>query len=281
MIAKLIVHDLDRPRALARLREALADCEIVGPKSNGEFLERLIRHPSVVEGRIDTSFLDAHFAEVFPPAAPPDAEVLAAAACACLLHDERKVRAQARRTSDPHSPWAISDGWRLGHAGQRTLALSWRQQRQLLTAHGAGGNYRIEIDGATFKIEGAHLEAGHFTSRLNGEARRWRCQVDAAHVFLHDGERRWTFARHSVYQSGNISAGDGGNRLLAPMPGRIVLLSARIGENVVAGQELGVMEAMKMELSLKAPRAGRIAAVLAKVGDFVEADAVLIRLEDT
>jgi 3-methylcrotonyl-CoA carboxylase alpha subunit len=280
MIAKLIVHDQDRPRALARLREALADCEIVGPKSNVEFLERLIRHPSVTEGRINTSFLDAHFAEVYPPATPAGADVLAAAACACLLHDERKVRAQARRTSDPHSPWAIADGWRLGHAGQRALSLGWRQERRLLTAHGAGGDYRIETDGATFKIEGAHLEPGHFTARLDGEARRWRCQVDAAHVFLHDGDHRWTFSRLPVYQAENIDVNAGGNRVLAPMPGRVVLLHVGVGDIVCAGQELGVMEAMKMELSLKSPRAGRIAAVQAKAGDFVEADAVLVRLED-
>jgi 3-methylcrotonyl-CoA carboxylase alpha subunit len=258
----------------------LADCEVVGPKSNVEFLEHLIRHPSVTEGRIDTSFLDAHLAEVFPPATAPEADVLAAAAGACLLHDEQALRARARRTSDPHSPWAISDGWRLGHAGQRVLSLGWRQERRRVTAHGAGGEYRIDADGQTFAIAGARLEADRFTARLDGEARRWRCRVDNAQVFLHDGERRWTFTRLAVYQPENIGAGAGGNRLLAPMPGRIVLLRTSVGDHVVAGQELGVMEAMKMELSLKAPRAGRVAAVQAKAGDFVDADAVLVRLED-
>ncbi len=280
MIAKLIVHDVDRPRALARLREALADCEVVGPKSNVEFLERLVRHPAVTEGRIDTSFLDQHFAEVFPPATMPGADVLAAASGACLLHDERALRAHARRTTDPYSPWAIADGWRLGHAGQRVLALGWRQDRILVTAHGAGGDYRIEVAGKTIAIAGSRLEGGRFTARVDGEAGRWRCRVDEAHVFLHDGDRRWTLARLPAYRPERIGVGDGGNRLLAPMPGRIVLLHAKIGDTVIAGQELGVMEAMKMELSLKAPRAGRVAAVQAKAGDFVEADAVLVRLED-
>jgi 3-methylcrotonyl-CoA carboxylase alpha subunit len=64
------------------------------------------------------------------------------------------------------------------------------------------------------------------------------------------------------------------------MPGRIVLIKVAPGDRVTAGQELGVMEAMKMELALKSPRAGVIAGVQAKAGDFVEADAVLVRLED-
>src|SRR3546814_1063358 len=60
MIAKLVVWDEDRPRALARLREALAQCGIEGPKSNIAFLERLVRHPVVVEASIDTGYLDRH-----------------------------------------------------------------------------------------------------------------------------------------------------------------------------------------------------------------------------
>ncbi|MEO7064173.1 MAG: acetyl-CoA carboxylase biotin carboxyl carrier protein subunit, partial [Dokdonella sp.] len=68
------------------------------------------------------------------------------------------------------------------------------------------------------------------------------------------------------------------DRIIAPMPGRIVLVKAKAGDEVTEGQELLVMEAMKMELTLLAPRAGRIEAVQAAAGDFVEADAVLVKL---
>ena len=63
------------------------------------------------------------------------------------------------------------------------------------------------------------------------------------------------------------------------MPGRIVLVKAEPGQVVAEGEELLVMEAMKMELSLKAPRAGTVAAVQATAGDFVESEVVLVRLE--
>src|SRR5690554_3955051 len=71
MIAKLIVHDRDRPAALARLREALAQCVIEGPKSNVAFLERLVRHPAVVEASIDTGWLDRNPDELLPAPEPP------------------------------------------------------------------------------------------------------------------------------------------------------------------------------------------------------------------
>ncbi|MBN8224042.1 MAG: acetyl-CoA carboxylase biotin carboxylase subunit, partial [Xanthomonadales bacterium] len=85
MIAKLIVHDADRPRALARLREALARCHVAGTKTNLAFLEALARHPAVVEGTIDTGYLDRHLDEFLAGDRPVSAPLLAAGAAALLL----------------------------------------------------------------------------------------------------------------------------------------------------------------------------------------------------
>ncbi|MEO6154977.1 MAG: acetyl-CoA carboxylase biotin carboxylase subunit, partial [Thermomonas sp.] len=90
MIAKLIVWDEDRQRALARMRDALAACEIAGPKSNIGFLERLIRHPAVTEGRIDTGYLDRHLEEFLSPS-ELDTELLLAAAVTRLLVQEAEA----------------------------------------------------------------------------------------------------------------------------------------------------------------------------------------------
>jgi len=279
MIAKLIVHDLDRPRALARLREALADCEVVGPKSNVEFLERLVRHPVVLEGRIDTSYLDQHLDEVLPEPTAPDSAHLAAATSAALLFDEAATHAAATRSGDPYSPWASADGWRLGHAGQRQLCFLFRGARLQVIAHGSAGNYQIELAGARSTVANAKLQAGQLSATIDGQAHRFRARADAQSVFLHDGERRWRLDRVPAFQFEQAGASAGGNQITAPMPGRIVLIKVKPGDSVTEGQELGVMEAMKMELSLKAPRAGKIAAVQAQSGDSVDADAVLIRLE--
>jgi 3-methylcrotonyl-CoA carboxylase alpha subunit len=276
MIAKLIVWDVDRPQALERLREALARCEIVGPKSNIAFLERLARHPSVVEGRIDTGYLDRHLDEFLEGEAAPADRVLFAAATAALLQEERSVAVHA---ADPHSPWASADAWRIGHAGKRVVALSLHDQRYEVAAHGHGGDYRLEHGEAACEVRGARLEPDALSARFDGEAQRLGALVDDSRVLLHDAAgRRHRFVRAPAFAWASTESA-GGNQIVAPMPGRIVLVKAKPGDSVEEGQELLVMEAMKMELALKAPRAGTVESVSATQGEFVEADAVLVRFQ--
>ena len=279
MIAKLIVWDEDRPRALARLRDALAACEIVGPKSNVAFLEALARHPMVVEGRIHTGYLDQHLDEVLPTALPPSTIDLSAAATLALLHDEAAALEAARASADPHSPWALRDGWRLGHTSDRVLCLVHRGKRHVLHASGSAGDYRVRGEGFEVRVEGARLNDGALSARFEGESHRYRAGVDAHAVLVHDGTRRLRFERMPVFQVADDAGSSRGNRVQAPMTGRIVLVKVKPGDSVETGQELLVMEAMKMELSLKSPRAGVVADLQAKAGDFVEGDAVLVTLE--
>jgi len=280
MIAKLIVHDADRPRALACLREALADCEVVGPKSNIAFLENLVRHPEVVNGTIHTAYLDRHLEDVLPREAPLPPAVLALAAGACLLHDEAATAAATAASTDPHSPWGIADGWRLGHAGDRLLCFVYRGERIELHARGSAGDYQLSGAGFDSRVVGARLEAGRLVAEVDGRQQRVRARADANHVLVHDGDQRFLLERVPAFRFDNAGAGHGAGRLTAPMPGRVVLVKAAPGQAVAEGEELLVMEAMKMELSLRAPRAGTVAKVQATAGEFVEADAVLLTLED-
>lgn len=274
MIAKLIVHDRDRPQALQRLREALAQCEIMGPKSNIAFLERLARHPAVVEGRIDTGYLDRHLDEFLAGNAAPDETVLFAAATASLLFDEAHVTTAA---NDPWSPWSSADAWRIGHAGKRIVALTMREQRFEIEAHGHGGDYRLTHGATHADVHGARLEDDALSARFDGEALRVPLRADAQRVLLHDADGiRHVLSRAAAFAWEASKAG-GGNQVIAPMPGRIVVVKAKAGDTVEEGQELLVMEAMKMELALKAPRAGVIEGVSASQGEFVEADTVLVR----
>ena len=278
MIAKLIVHDRDRASALARLRGALAQCVIEGPKSNIAFLEALVRHPAIVGASIDTGYLDRHLDE-FLEAPAPDPDLLVAAAVATLLEQERERREQARASADPGSPWAQADGWRLGHAGQRPLAFLHRGARVEVLARGGEGRYRIEVDGRQVQVEGARLADDALSLRMDGKGRRFGVAPGAGLVEIHDGVRRLSLRPLPAYRHEPAAQDAGDDRVRAPMPGRVVAMRVAVGDRVEAGQELAVLEAMKMELALKAPRDGTIGELRAGTGEFVEAEAVLVVLE--
>jgi 3-methylcrotonyl-CoA carboxylase alpha subunit len=278
MIAKLIVHDRDRPAALARLTEALEATEIVGPRDNVEFLERLVRHRVIVDASIDTSYLDKHLDDVLPAVTAPTTRQLALAATAALIDEERSVKEAARASTDPYSPWARADAWRLGHPGKRLECFAHRGARHEVAAHGSEGEYTLDIAGIRHHIAGARLDGHWLSAQLDGAALRVRVRVDAGSVLLHDDGRRWRLERQRAFAF-EAAASSGVDRVPAPMPGRIVAVKVASGAAVEHGAELVIMEAMKMEISLKAPRAGVIAVVQATVGEFVEADTVLIRFQ--
>ena len=137
----------------------------------------------------------------------------------------------------------------------------------------------VSVGEATHAIANAALVDGFLSATIDGETTRWRVFIDGERISVHDGDRRHAFAHAPAFahESASVESGD---RIVAPMPGRIVLVKAKAGDDVAAGDEVLVMEAMKMELTLKAPRAGRIESVQAAAGDFVEADAVLVRLAE-
>ena len=276
MIAKIIVWDRTRADALQRMREVLEQCEVVGPKSNIDFLERLVRHRAVIEGRIDTGYLDRHLDEFLPPDEPADADALFTAATAVLLDEESRALSAAAHSADPHSPWARSDGWRLGHPGKRIVCFTQGAQRIEVAAFGSGGNYRLTHGEHACVVTRAQLANGMLSAAYDGVVRRNRARVAAADVLLHNGERRLRLDRAPAFAF-IASAQQTADKVLAPMPGRIVVIKAQAGDAIADGQELLVMEAMKMELTLRATHAAVVASVHAQVGDFVEADAVLMR----
>ncbi|HJU07616.1 MAG TPA: biotin carboxylase N-terminal domain-containing protein [Rhodanobacteraceae bacterium] len=277
MIAKLIVWDEDRPRALARMREALAQCEVVGPKSNIAFLERLVRHPAIGDATIDTGYLDRHLDEFLAGDAAPSPAALFAAATAILLDEERTAREAASASVDPHSPWNIADAWRIGHPGKRIVVLASRGERYEIEARGYGGDYELQHGDTHCTVHHARIEDGWLSGHFGDAARRIRAGIDPARVQVHvEGGVRELFARAAAFAF-ETQSGEGGDRVLAPMPGRIVLVKTKAGDEVQKDQELLVMEAMKMELTLRAPRDGKIETVNAAAGDFVEADAVLVK----
>jgi 3-methylcrotonyl-CoA carboxylase alpha subunit len=279
MIAKLIVHAADRPAALAKLAAALSRCDVVGPSSNIDFLERLVAHPRVREGTIDTSYLDRHLDEVMRIPEEVSTPALAAAACLRLQGEADAATALAARSADPDSPWACADGWRVGHASVRPLWLERRGSRLELAVLGHAAAFEFALGERRHAVRRLSHDATSLTLEVDGRVHRLGFLHSGEDLVVHDGAERFRFHPARPYGFEGTAAG-GSDRVRAPMPGRIVAVHVAAGATVEAQQPLLVMEAMKMELTLRAPQAGRIAELRAVVGEFVEADAVLVLLEE-
>jgi 3-methylcrotonyl-CoA carboxylase alpha subunit len=269
MIAKLIVHAPDRMQAIAALSKALAQTEIGGIKNNLDFLEVLIRHPDFIDAKIDTGYLDRALQQVYTPAEQCPAHVLIAAA----LVQARSTRMQAP-SNDPYSPWQIADSWRVNHDGFRSMIFEYQQQRLEVKL----SETQCVMGGRAFGVSDVWIERESCVLKIDGVSQKFGFSRYLDVIEVHDGTRRFQLAvKPSVaFEQGSTSKTDA---VRAPMPGRIVSVQTRVGAEVLEGAELLVMEAMKMELSLKAPKAGKILELRANIGDFVDADAILVKLD--
>jgi 3-methylcrotonyl-CoA carboxylase alpha subunit len=280
MIAKLIVWDENRERALARMLQALADYRIVGVTSNVGFLARLVACPSFARADLDTGLIEREHDFLFPGAVgsepPRDAWLLAA--LAELLRDRNYGQAHAAASGDPHSPWHLRDGWRANGAARREILLRADCCEKRVTAAYQGDGFRLDLDGQAALAAGQLNDAGSLRADLDG--RRLTVTVVAAaekrHVF-YDGMSFIFAAIDPLFHAGAGGGAEGG--LTAPMPGKVTAWLVKPGAQVEKGVPLIVLEAMKMEHTLVAPAAGTVKAFCYAVGEQVADGAELLEFQ--
>ncbi len=277
MIAKLIVWGVDRRQALSRMRHALAQYRVVGVANNLEFLARLVTVPSFAEAEFDTGLIEREQALLFPAAAEAPDEVWLLAALAEL---EREAQ-QWRAADGGHvgTPWQALDGWRLNASPRRTLRLHHGPHEREVVVEGSGSQRSLLLGSRRWTARATLGADGQLSAQL-GE-RRLRATVVASgarrHVFL-DG-RSWPLALVDTLHVGGQGEEAGGG-LRAPMPGKVISLLAQAGVMVEAGAALLVLEAMKMEHTIVAPRRGRVKRFCFAVGEQVGDGAELVEFED-
>jgi 3-methylcrotonyl-CoA carboxylase alpha subunit len=269
MIAKLIVWGADRAQALARLDAALAQTHIVGVQTNVAFLRRVVRSRSFAEADLDTALIEREHAALFK--APP-------LALECVVGGVVAHALALERTRETADPWSRADGWRLHGVSTRRFDI------EVLGSHHAVTLERLH-SGALWLVVGTQRWAFASTPRgadgheATVDGRRWSLQVYAS------GEQVSVFAPEGSGVAHEVDliahAGDGaaeGGQLTAPMPGKVIAFLAQPGDIVKLGQPLAVMEAMKMEHTITAPRDGTVEELLYVAGDQVNEGGELLRL---
>jgi acetyl-CoA/propionyl-CoA carboxylase biotin carboxyl carrier protein len=234
MLGKIIARGPDREAARRALVDALDDTAFMGLTTNAGFLRVLVASDEFRDAGIDTAWLDR--AEVEEPS-PEVARIIAAWTQAMVT----------TMTTGVDHPFR-GDGWRLaGHPAPVVVELD----RTVLVDRAAG-----TVDG----VPVTEVSAEMHLMVVDVDGRREQALVNVgphAVEVTHRGQRR-VFDRPDVFAGSAAAVGDG--TITAPMPGTVLSVGITDGQQVEEGDVLGVMEAMKMELSLKAPFAGTVAA---------------------
>ena len=280
MIAKLIVWDEDRDRALQRMLRALDDYRISGLKTNLTFLTSLLEHPAFKAVELETCFIDKHNDSLFSAEHNQDTQATALAALFLMLKQGKQSVDSAIDCEDKHSPWHQFSGWRLNNQRRHTIGLTdVHDNSQQVDITVEDKTYQITIGEQTISAQG-HLFDDHLVAMLGDH----HINVRIAHtdnlitVFNKQYATELTVDSDEVLQSDEQSDE---NALTAPMNGTIVAVLCKANDTVVQDQALVIMEAMKMEYKISAASDGTIKEVFYNEGDLVEDGALLIDFEPT
>jgi 3-methylcrotonyl-CoA carboxylase alpha subunit len=278
MIAKLIIWDTDRPAALARMRSALEQFQVVGVTTNTEFLARLVGCEAFASADLDTGLIERNRAVLL--SAPPVAgdEVLALAALAELLSIESRAREHAAASGDPCSPWGTCDGWRLNQDNHHILVFRQGEREQAVTAHYRPGRFELELPGGRHALTGAWQADGSLIASLEDRVLRANVVRSGRTLEIFFRGARYSLAVHDPALHEIDTEARGGN-LAAPMPGKIIAVLVATGARVMKGTPLIILEAMKMEHTIIAPATGTVKTVNYKVGEQVAEGAELLGIE--
>ena len=276
MLAKVIAHAGTREGALARLKGALAGTEIAGVTTNAAFLARLLGEDAVAKNAVDTGYIERERAGLSDSADGVAAYRLAAA-CAAVLSAEA---ASARRdAADPHSPWAQTTGWAL--CGPRKRRLQFRDKagavHEAVLIQSRGG-MALEADGNRRSFSFTLLEDRRYSVTFGDVNRAMTALFADNGITVFDGPEAIKLTLVEPYAADAIGAEPEAGPV-APMPGTILALLAKPGETLEAGAPMLILEAMKMEHTLRFPARGRVARYLCAVGDFVAEGASLAEFE--
>ncbi len=253
MIAKLTTHAPDRAAALGRLHAALHDTRIIGTTTNIAFLAALTRQADFAAGKVDTGLIERHLDALIAEPEPPFALHALAAIGARDWGDGftlwEPMRQQVRLSS--------GDYW-VSCLGNDRFHVTQDDQNLHITVLERAPRWRIEVAGS---VQQAQVTRAGNTVQASLAGATLTAQI------------------LDPLDSGATKEADG-NALVSPMPGLVKSVSAQAGERVTQGAALIIMEAMKMEHTLRAPFDGVVAEVLTRTGAQVESGVTLLRMEE-
>ncbi|MDG2394586.1 MAG: 3-methylcrotonyl-CoA carboxylase, partial [Thalassotalea sp.] len=283
MIAKLIVWGENREKALQLLSKSLMEYRIKGVTTNIDFLYNLATAKPFVEADLDTGFIEKHHDLIFHDDEQTLADELPIAALYLVLAQADSAKVTAAKTNDPHSPWNATNAWRLNEADVHAFELEHNEVVYPVQVEekrkGSSTFYLITVAGKTTdcqgRIEGDKLFANVNGYRFNASVGENQGQFS---LFRQTGVIHFSKVIPDCGDADNDQAAGG---LTAPMNGTMVTLLCEVGEAVKKDQPLLIMEAMKMEHTIRAPSDGFVSEFYFNVGDMVDGGAELLAFTES
>jgi 3-methylcrotonyl-CoA carboxylase alpha subunit len=281
LIAKLVVWGADRAATLRTLQSALDEFELVGVATNLDLLRGLAKHSLFASGEYDTEFIERNADALTTPAALAESDetvILAAGAAAWLAEVRQRERERARDSGDRWSPWGIADGWRANASFYHDICFDVEGRK-------LSGRVHLLVDGA-FRLESPSISVvvatqsgDRLSLRVDGVKRELGvvARADGLVVIL-AGRNYFLKFDEGLTASPREAVWD--RRLTAPLPAKVTRILAGAGDRVRKGAPLVILEAMKMEITLTAPRDGVIESVRCAEGEMTAEGVELIALAE-
>ena len=276
MVAKLVTHGANREEAIAHMCLALDRFLIRGVSNNLSFLSALMVHPRFVEGNMNTNLIGEEYPDGFHPAdVPVDDPTIIISVAASMLRGYRDRAAQIDGQLSGHEHHVFDD-W----------VVIMNNEHHPVSVVPARGGHDVEYNGNTYAVRsnwefGQHL----FSGTVNGEQ-----------IFVQVERRNQTYRLFHRGSQADVSVDtpraaelmrympvkappDMSRYLLSPMPGLLVSLAVKEGDTFNAGERLAVIEAMKMENTLRAERDGVVARINYETGARLAVDDRIMEFE--
>lgn len=281
MISKLVTYGATRAEALAKMEDALDNYVIRGVTHNIPLLREIITHPRFISGDITTNFLP----DVYPSGfqghqleVEGRRELLASAAALYIAAQLRsqKFLCNLRVTTTPQE----CNKWE--------LCVELGKDRHTVEVTRSGNTYTVEVDGGKMEVSGEwNLASPLLPLTINGTHRMLQCLSRQASGEITLQYLGTSFkvrvlsklaAELNSYMPEKIPE-DTSSILRSPMPGTVVAVSVKPGDRVAEGQEICVIEAMKMQNSMTAAKTAKVKSVHCKPGETVGEGDLLVELE--
>ena len=282
MIAKLIVWDSNRDRALSRLVGALSDYQVVGVETNLSYTKAIALHPEFQGGAYSTAFIADNGDDLLTDANINELDyVLAALYLVCSNINQRT--SHAVRSNQSQSPWYNLQGWQnnlntfIDFYFQESANKNQSDHITKVSVNYQKAQFVALVNEQTYQAS-ATLTDNNL--RVNLADQKLSIDViesgQGLHLFNHG-----RYVKLDQFQPGHeIDSDSHSTQIIAPMHGSVTAIHVATNDHVSAGQKLVTMEAMKMEHVISAPYSGKIESIRCAVGDIVEDGLELVTFTD-